>query len=226
MIRDLANIDRSLDSSENIDILQKKKTLKQIFLSDPDIQEVLGKLEPRYNPYEDPLTHKPKSGLSDEELKEYQEICDYNEAITHEQIVDYLKLNGLQKEVLNFIMYDIYDERMDYDNRGFKRQYIIVMVVVNDGDMVTEFGSELFKEGASPDESLGMYMFKRVDVLSYIIKDLLNWSNVLGSQLQCYSDEPKILDSGYYCRELRFITTPPNTIRDHGGLRNKYDKDI
>lgn len=228
MIRDLNNIERSLDDPSNIDILMKKRSLMQIFLSDPDLQEVLGKLEPKYNPYEDPVTHRAKEGLTDEELKEYQEIADYNEAVSHEQIVDYLKLNDLQKEVLNFIMYDMYDERMDYDNRGFKRQYVIVMVVVNDGDLTTEFGSELFNESKNPDErkSLGMYMFKRADVLAYIIKDLLNWSNVLGAELQCYSDEPKILDSGYYCREIRFITTPPNTLKGHGGLRNAYDPNI
>lgn len=226
MIRDICNIDRNLENSDNIDILQKKRMIKEILLSDPDLLEVLGQLPPQHNPYEDPVTHRAKPGLSDDELKEYQEICDYNEAIEHEQIVDYLKLNNLQKEVLNFVMFDIYDERLDYDNRGFKRQYLITMVVVNEDDMVSEYGAEMFEQGAAEKTSLGMYNFQRVDLISYILKDLFNYSNALGAETKCYSDEPKIIDSRYYCREIRFVATLPNVVVGHGGIRNKYDPEL
>lgn len=104
MKRDIANIKRDLDNRHNNDIIYKKDELMKIFNEDPDLKEVLGAKQPKpLNKYRD------KDNPTEEELKKRQEILDYNEAIKHDQIVPWIKLNGVQKEVLNFIMFDIWD---------------------------------------------------------------------------------------------------------------------
>ena len=172
-----------------------------MFKEDPDLLEILGQ-KPRR-----PL-NKLSNPPTEEELKERQEIEDYNERIQHDQIVPWLKLNGIQKEVLNFVMFDIDDSDVSYSNNAIKKQYIIVMCLVHEDDMDTEYG------------------IARTDLLDYIIKDLLNWSNVLGAQLKCTNDFQDIIDSKYYCRTLKFEITEINSangLRDGIGV-NKYDR--
>ena len=97
MQRDIANIIRDLESKTNNDIIWKKDKLMKMFKEDPDLLEILGQKPKR------PL-NKLSNPPTEDELKERREIENYNERIQHEQIVPWLKLNGIQKEVLNFIM--------------------------------------------------------------------------------------------------------------------------
>ena len=148
MQRDIANIVRDLENKKNNDIIWKKDKLMKMFKEDPDLLEILGQRPKRpLNKLSDPPT--------EEELKERQEIEEYNEKIQHEQIVPWLKLNGVQKEVLNFIMFDIDDTDVSYTNNVIKNQYLIVMCLVHEDDMETEYG------------------IARTDLLDYIVKDLL-----------------------------------------------------
>lgn len=198
MIRDIQNISRDLESKTNNDIIYKKNLLKKMFNDDPDLKEILGQetIVP-LNVYVD------ANNPTDEELSERKKIEEYNEKIKHEQIIDYLKLNGIQKEVLNFIMFDIDDVDVSYGNNVLKNQYLIVMCLVHEDNMNTEYG------------------ITRTDLLSYIIKDLLCWTNSLGSQLKCISDTPDIIDTKYYCRTIKFKILTSNNIQGGG---NKYDK--
>lgn len=202
MKRNLADIKRNLDSKNSNDIIYKKAMLAQIFEEDPDLKEVLGVKTPRpLNKYRD------ANNPTEEELKKRQEILDYNEKIKHEQIVPWIKLNGVQKEVLNFIMFDIWDQ-LDRYNRGgkaLKNQLIEVYIVVHEDDMETEYG------------------ITRTDLLSYIIRDLLCWTNAMGRQLWCYEDKPLIMDTQYYVRRMRFLTKAPNVVNGHMGTNNIYD---
>ena len=201
MKRNIEQIKRDLDDKKNNDIIQKKEILREMFESDPDLKEVLGSLEPRpLNKYVD------KNNPTEEELLKRQEIIDYNERIRHDQIVPFLKLNGLQKEVLNFIMYDFNDDGLDYYNDAVKKQYLTVMCVVHENDMDTEYG------------------IVRTDLLDYIVKDLLSWSNALGFHLIPEEDRPMIIDTNYYCRRIRFLIKSPNVVRGHMGMNNKYDQ--
>ena len=111
MKRDIANIVRDLENKKNNDIIWKKSKLLKMFKEDPDLIEILGQKPKRpLNKYVDP------NNPTEEELKLRQEIEDYNEKIQHEQIIPWLKLNGIQKEVLNFIMFDIDDTDVSYTN--------------------------------------------------------------------------------------------------------------
>lgn len=43
MIRDISNIKRDLEDKKNNDIIYKKSKIQEIFESDPDLNEILGK---------------------------------------------------------------------------------------------------------------------------------------------------------------------------------------
>lgn len=195
-LRDLESGTRNL---ENYDIIRKKKIVQDILVNDPDIREILGAKEPLpLNQYRDP------KNPTDDELKARQEILSYNQNITHEQIVPWLKLNGIQKEVLNFILFDIYDDRVSYTNKVIKNQYLEIMILCHEQSMDTE------------------YEIPRTDLLDWIIKDLFNWSNVLGNQLKLTSDNVRIVDNIYYCRTLLFLMTTSNGVFGTGN--NPYDR--
>lgn len=198
MQRDIANIVRDLENKKNNDIIWKKDKLMKMFKEDPDLLEILGQRPKR------PL-NKLSNPPTEEELKERQEIEEYNEKIQHEQIVPWLKLNGLQKEVLNFIMFDIDDTDVSYTNNVIKNQYLIIMCLVHEDDMETEYG------------------IARTDLLDYIVKDLLCWTNALGMQLKCVNDFQDIIDTKYYARTLKFKIEAPNNLANNRGS-NKYDR--
>lgn len=196
MKRDIANIIRDLENKKNNDIIWKKDKLMKMFKEDPDLLEILGQ-KPRR-----PL-NRLSSPPTEEELKERQEIEEYNERIQHEQIVPWLKLNGIQKEVLNFVMFDIDDTDVSYTNDLIKNQYLIVMCLVHEDDMETEYG------------------IARTDLLDYIVKDLLCWTNALGMQLKCVNDFQDIIDTKYYARTLKFKIKELNNVQGGG---NKHDR--
>ena len=141
---------------------------------------------------------------SQKELEEREFINEYNQRIERKQIVPFLKLNGINKEVLNFVMFDIDDNSVDNYNKVIKYQILTVMCLVHEDDMDTEYG------------------VIRTDLLSYIVKDLLCWSNILGNQLKCINDFCDIIDSRYYCRTLKFQIDCPNNL--YAGRNNRYDR--
>lgn len=198
MERDIKELtkNRDLENKKNSDIIWKKNELMNIFKNDSDLLEILGQKPKR------PL-NKLSSPPTEEELKERQEIEEYNEKIQHDQIVPWLKLNGIQKEVLNFVMFDIDDTDVSYTNNVIKNQYLIIMCLVHEDDMETEYG------------------IARTDLLDYIVKDLLCWTNALGMQLKCVNDFQDIVDSKYYCRTIKFKIQEINNVQGGG---NKYDR--
>jgi hypothetical protein len=199
MTRDIESIKRDLENKGNSDIIIKKEKLEKMFSEDPDIIEILGRKNKRpLNKYNDP-NHPTK-----EELVKRNEIIEYNQKIERPQIIPYLKLNGINKEVLNFLMFDIADDDLLYYNDSIKNQILIVMCLVHEDDMETE------------------YDIVRTDLLSCLVKDILNWSNALGPHLKCFYDMPDIIDSRYYCRTLKFKAESPNS--SHSGMNNKYDR--
>ena len=200
MKRDIQNIQRDLEDKKNNDIIYKKHKLKKIFENDPDILEILGKREKRpLNVFADP------NNPTEEELQKREEINQYNQKIERDQIVPFLKLNDLQKEVVNYLMFDMSDSENNRYNSMIKTQVLQVMCLVHEDDMITPYG------------------IVRTDLLSYLVKDLLCWTNDLGMQLVCISDFPDIVDSKYYCRTLKFEIEAPNVVGKFRGMTNRYD---
>lgn len=194
MIRDISRI---LDDVKNDDTIYKKSVIKQIFDDDPDLKEVLGQL-PKLplNKYAD------SDNPTEEELKERERILDYNRKVSKPQILSFLKVNDIQTEVLNFIMFDMSVERPSYESDLIKYQYLTVMCLVHEDDMDTEYGID------------------RIDLLAYIIKDLLCWSNRTGMSMKLYSDEFGITDTKYYSRTLKFQIKATNTNNFRHGMKN------
>lgn len=202
MKRDISEINRVLDDKKNLnDIIYKKAIIKDLFENDPDLKDVLGQLRPLpLNKYAD------QDNPTEEELKERERIKDYNEKVAHPQILSFLKVNDIQTEVLNFVMFDIGDERPSYTSDMIKHQVLTVMCFVHEDDMDTEYGID------------------RVDLLSYIVKDILGNSNRTGLRLKPYSDEWGLTETKYYARTLKFLMQVPNGNNFRtGGQRNSYE---
>jgi hypothetical protein len=196
LIRDFESGD---NAKENYDMVLKKRVVGKILESDPDILELLDIQDER------PLNKfKDANNPTQEELDIRNEIETYNMNIKHNQICPYIKLNGIQNKALNYILYDIRDEKLSYDNRVIKIQYLEVYILVHESNMDTEYG------------------LPRIDLLDWIVKDLLNWSNALGKQLEIINDTPRILDNIYYSRHLTFKMETPNGVFGQG--KNPYDK--
>lgn len=141
-------------------------------------------------------------GMSEEQKIE---IKDRNDRISEPEIIPWLKLNGVVKTVSNKILFDIHTERGDYDHPIFSRQLLHVICLVDETSMNTD------------------YQIPRVDLVAYIIKDLLNRSNWSGMTWLLWSDEPKIIDNSFYARELIFTLNQPNISNSHLGNGNRYD---
>lgn len=188
---DTTLIHRNLEDITKDDVIFKKNKVKEALKNDPDIEAALNRPLPR--PILPKMTDKQK-----EEAKEY------NKKISKPQIIDYVKLNDLQTDVLNYIMFDIFTERGSYNNQAFQSQYLDVFCVVNESDIETE------------------YSFNRADWLAYIVKDLFNQSSGLGKRMTLYYDQPNIMDNQYYYRELRFRMDALDTNRT-GVNRGNYD---
>lgn len=204
MKRDISTITRVLDNTKNNDIIFKKAKIKEIFDTDPDLKEILGQL-PKLplNKYVD------SENPTEEEIKERARILEYNEKVSHTQILSFLKVNDIQTEVVNFIMFDIKDDGNSYTNDIIKNQYVTVMCLVHEDDMDTEYG------------------INRVDLLSYIVKDLLCNTNELGLKCKLESDEFGITDTKYYARTLNFKIKATNTNHfRQGNMSNSHDPTI
>lgn len=191
--RDFTALDDNNDIiCEYDDIINKKLKIQKLFKEDPDLLEMLGM----------PEEVIPLESMTEEEKKE---IADHNERISEPEIIPWLKLNGVVKTVSNKVLFDIYTERPDYDDPAFSRQFLIIMCLVDETSMNTDFG------------------IPRADLVAYIVKDLINRTDYLGMNAVLYSDEPKIVDNSFYCRELRFVIKQPNYANSQRGLGNRYD---
>lgn len=174
------------------DVITKKLRIRKIFEEDPDLKEMLGMPEPI------PII----DGMSEDQKIE---IEDRNDRIGGPEIIPWLKLNGVVKTVSNKVLFDVLTERGSYDNPAFLNQHVIVMCLVDETSMDTDYG------------------IPRVDLVAYIVKDLLNRSDYFGKNMVLWLDEPKIVDNSFYCRELRFRVVQPNFSNSMLGNGNKYD---
>lgn len=157
--------------NEEYDIIRKKRLIKEVLSSDPDIRELLG-------------------AETDADLDS--------------QILKYLRLSETQTDTRNYIMIEVKDIGYGADGYHLKEQYIDICIMVHESNIDTE------------------YDVPRTDLLDFVVKDLLNWSNVLGQQLKLISDEPDILEKKYFVRNLQFLVQVPNGVRAYGN--NRYDR--
>lgn len=202
MKRDISNIQRVLDKHTNNDIIYRKHKVMEILNADPDIKYILNRKQKLpLNRYAD------EKNPTEAELKERERITTYNKAVDKSLIVPWLKINEIQKEVQNFIMFDIQDSRQSYTNEIIKHQILQIICLVHEDDMETEFED-----------------VTRADLLSYLVVDLINWSNFAGLHFELQSNTPQITDTHYYGRILKFLVKGTNTNNFRSGrIANSYE---
>lgn len=112
-------------------------------------------------------------------------------------------LPGVQPNVKNYICFEVDDVEVSYSNNLLVDKEITFMAVSHQDDIDTEWGVD------------------RHDLLGYLIKDLFNWSNILGTQIKKCYDVAEVADS-YYLRVIKFKMLATNGLTN-GVTRNRHD---
>lgn len=112
-------------------------------------------------------------------------------------IYSYLKIPDSQSKVKNFICFEVNHLDVSYQNKIMITKQVIIRTVSHKDDVETIYGID------------------RQDLLGALIKERLQWSNLLGTQLVKTYDAGKVAENGYYYRNIYFTQITPN------GLQNR-----
>ena len=121
-------------------------------------------------------------------------------------IFAFVRVPDIQDETRNFICFSIDDMEDSYRNEAMKIQYIQFVIFCQKDDINTEYGIE------------------RHDLLGWIVRDLFNYSDILGMQMKLIYNREGVTDTNYYTRTLKFECTKPNSLQ-RGIMRNGYEFD-
>jgi hypothetical protein len=86
-----------------------------------------------------------------------------------------------------------------------KKQYIQFHAICHLDEMKTEYG------------------ISRHDLLGYLIRDNIHWTNKFGLQFKLIENKERAVDGDYYARTLVFEATKPNSL-NQARMDGKYDK--
>lgn len=159
------------------DIIRTKRTISEMLYSDPDVIEIL---------------NNPK--LNSDEPDTYVDV----------NIFDYIRLPGTITDVMNYICFDVKQERLSYTNDHMKSQLYFFYVFCHADDIKTPYGAS------------------RHDLLAYLIRDIFNYTDRFGTQLVLKSNEPGIAENYYSSRILTFKEIAPNSL-NKAVKTNKYE---
>ena len=120
-------------------------------------------------------------------------------------IYGFIRIPTTQDTVRNFICFTVDDIEEHRFNEVMKTQYIQFNSICHLSDMKTEFGID------------------RHDLLGYLIRDVMNWTNIFGLQFKLIGNKESTIDSDYYCRTLKFESTKPNSL-NKARMDNPNDK--
>lgn len=110
-------------------------------------------------------------------------------------IFSFVRVPGTRDKVKNFICFSVSDLQDVKYNEVMKIQNVQFVVFCHADDIVTEYGID------------------RHDLLGYLIRDLFNWSNLLGLQLKLVYNKESVTDTDFYVRTLKFEATKPNSLQ-------------
>lgn len=120
-------------------------------------------------------------------------------------IYGFLRIPGTQDKVKNFICFTVDDIEEHRFNEVMKIQYIQVNCICHLEDMKTDYGID------------------RHDLLGFLVRDRINWSNKFGLQFKLIYNKESAMDSDYYCRTLKFEATKVNHL-NKARMDNPSDK--
>ncbi len=126
---------------------------------------------------------------------------------------DYVEVNlfsrlvipNMQNEAKNYICFEVEDTEDMLTNDIMMTKVVTFIAVANEQEATTKWGID------------------RHDLLGYLIKDLFNWSNIIGLHLKKFYDGADVSDNGYYYRVIKFKTVSINGLV-HGVGKNRYDQ--
>ena len=122
----------------------------------------------------------------------------------YECIYPFIRIPGVQDASQSYICYTFDDNGTGSVNKSMKTQFLKVVVFVHQDIVKTKLG------------------IGRHDILGCLIKDVLNQSNALGTQLNCVFDREGATDTNYVTRTLQFEMTVPGNFQPFN--TNKYER--
>ena len=120
-------------------------------------------------------------------------------------IFGFIRIPNTQDTVRNFICFTVDDIEEHRFNEVMKLQDIQFVIICHLNDMKTEYGID------------------RHDLLGYLIRDTINWTNLFGLQFKLIYNKESTIDGDYYCRTLKFEATKPNSL-NNARMANPRDK--
>lgn len=120
-------------------------------------------------------------------------------------IFGFLRIPNTQDTVRNFICVTVDDIEDHRFNEVMKLQVLQFTAICHLSDMKTEYGID------------------RHDLLSYLIRDTFNWTNMFGLQFHLIYNKESVIEGDYYCRTLKFEAVKPNSL-NNARMTNPRDK--
>ena len=120
-------------------------------------------------------------------------------------IFGFIRIPNTQDTVRNFICVTVDDIEEHRFNEVMKLQNITFTTICHLSDMKTKYGID------------------RHDLLGYLIRDSINWTNLFGLQFKLIYNKESTIDGDYYCRTLKFEATKPNSL-NNARMANPRDK--
>lgn len=109
-------------------------------------------------------------------------------------IFSYMKIPNAIISVKNYICFD-FNARSSSYNDLYKNINISISAICHESEIKTVWGN-------------------RYDVLGGVILENFNWSNLLGLELELYSDTESILEREYHVRTLQFKNLALNSLKN------------
>lgn len=120
-------------------------------------------------------------------------------------IFGFIRIPTTQDTVRNFICFTVDDIEEHRFNEVMKYQQIQFITICHLDEMKTNYGMD------------------RHDLLGYLIRDTMNWTNMFGLQFKLIYNKESTIDSDYYCRTLKFEAIKPNQL-NNARMDNPRDK--
>lgn len=143
------------------------------------------------------------------DTEETEDIDDDDDDIFDINIVPYFAIFDTQTEVSNFICFETsYDEIQRYSSGTIKLMQVIFKVYCHSRSV--------------KNEKLGMALH---DLISALIKDQFDYTDMFGMKIHCVSDVPTLVDNRYICRTIVFqATTDNNVVKTVNGIPRLINK--
>lgn len=123
----------------------------------------------------------------------------------NQNIYPYVRIPGTIDKVKNFICFSIDDLEDDRYNQVIKIQNVQFVIFCHEDDIDTGLG------------------IARHDLLGYLIRDIFNWSNLLGLQLKLVYNRESVTDTHFSCRTIKFEAIKPNSLQK-GVTINRFER--